>query len=131
MKAHGWCEKHYQRWKSTGDPLKTKIAPKGSGTQRPEGYRLVVDGPVDPKMRHRKQRMEHVIVMERHLGRRLLPSERVHHLNGVRHDNAVGNLELWSTDHPYGQRVTDLLAWARTIIERYEPIESLLGGVAS
>lgn len=27
--ARGWCTKHWTRWRTTGDPLKTKSTPKG------------------------------------------------------------------------------------------------------
>jgi len=39
-------------------------------------------------------KLEHVIVMERLLGRRLRPSEVIHHVNGDRADNAEANLYL-------------------------------------
>ena len=37
---------------------------------------------------------EHVMVMELHVGRRLLSTEVVHHINGNRQDNRLENLEL-------------------------------------
>jgi hypothetical protein len=57
--------------------------------------------------------------MAEHIGRDLLPTERVHHINGARNDNRVENLELWSTDHPNGGRVVDLVAWARRVLAQY------------
>lgn len=50
---------------------------------------------------------EHRVVMGHLLGRPMLPSEQVHHLNGIRSDNRAENLELWVRSQPSGVRVGD------------------------
>jgi Zn finger protein HypA/HybF involved in hydrogenase expression len=72
----------------------------------PLGYVLVYQ-PDDPRS-YGGYVMEHRMVMESCLGRLLVPHETIHHKNGIRDDNRIENLELWSSVHPNGTRYNDL-----------------------
>ena len=62
---------------------------------------------------------EHRMIMSNHIGRPLRRDETVHHKNGNREDNSLDNLELWSTNHPAGQRVEEVILWAKIFLESY------------
>lgn len=95
--------------KECGDPVKRKSsifcshkckgAARGRDLRKPEMWRQpnkrgYIDGTVwlaDGTQRKVKQ---HRWIMENHLERDLLPSEDVHHVNGIKHDNRIENLQV-------------------------------------
>lgn len=109
--ASGLCGMHWRRVRVTGDAGPAESS-RGNGYLNSYGYRMrSVKG---------KGYLEHRLVMEEYLGRKLLSHENVHHINGIRDDNRLENLELWSTAQPCGQRVKDKLKWCREFLAQYE-----------
>lgn len=110
-RKRGLCEMHYKRLARTGT---TDATPRTSRGWSHNGYTVT-------EVVGRGRVRVHRLVMESVLGRRLLPSESVHHKNGIRNDNRPENLELWSRSQPPGQRVSDKVAWAKELLALYEP----------
>ena len=103
--AKGWCRRHYRRVHETGDPGPVESLRPGGWQKRADGYIGRWSSEAG------KNEMQHRWVMEQHLGRSLEDFETVHHLNGIRHDNRLANLELWVKPQPAGRRAYDLADW--------------------
>lgn len=84
------------------------------------GY-VLVRHPSHPRANRNGFVREHIVVMEKVLGRFITESEEIHHKNGIRHDDSEGNLELWNRSHPVGARVEDLVEYSMKILSMYRP----------
>lgn len=89
------------------------------GRKRDSGGYIRVYQPEHPNSDQKGCVSEHRLVMEKRIKRLLLKEETVHHINGIKDDNHIRNLELWTSSHPAGQKVEDVLKWARSIIALY------------
>lgn len=114
--AKGMCQMHYRRNRLYNNP--NSVANTGIITDK-AGYIKIRTLAGEGK--NGKYTFEHRMIMEQMIGRPLVKGETVHHKNGIRNDNRPDNLELWSEAQPYGQRVSDKVAYALEILERYAP----------
>lgn len=118
----GLCNKHYLRQRYHKDVAYEKPSAYGNKRKNRDGY-VTVRLPDHQNANAAGFVFEHIVVMVAKIGRPLRKGETVHHMNGIRDDNRPENLELWVSHHPHGQRISDLVAWAKEIMALYGEME--------
>ncbi len=123
--GRGLCRMHYERQR------KGREVGSAAPQRRAAGAGSIANGYLVVTVSPGRSRLAHRVLMEELLGRPLARGEAVHHVNGDRCDNTTdgslderyrsGNLELWSSWQPAGQRVSDKIEYAQDLLRRYAP----------
>lgn len=113
-------QKNFINWRENlGVPPHIKLRnKKGEGYINRQGYLSfrMKDHPCADK--NGRVQASHLVIYE-NTGKIIKNPESVHHKNGMRLDNRLENLEVWSVSQPCGQKVEDKIEWCKSFLSKY------------
>lgn len=111
------CQMHKSRFYRHGNydiSPKWTMLKKGQPCLTPLGYlRIFING---------KRVLQHRYIMEQYLGRKLTKKERVHHINKIKTDNRIENLELFANQSKHirkNHNKKPLIDWTKYNIPKH------------
>lgn len=84
------CRSNFVKMQSVGNKMAKKRGDRG--------HHVLIKQPHHPRADRHGYVYEHVLIIEREIGRYLYATERVHHIDFVKHNNAPSNLLLCQSD---------------------------------
>lgn len=120
--------KCYGKWMSKNRKGENNSFWKGGRKKDGKGYiliKLYSDSLFYPMVDNHGYVFEHRLIMAQHLGRCLKPYEIVHHINGIKNDNRIENLQLLPSriEHLPSMRLTK---YVKKLEKRIEELEKQL-----
>lgn len=119
------CVYNYKKMVKNGEDGRIKcrlergyISRGGKGYLNKNGY-VYIYRKGHPNAKNSGYLMEHRLIMSEYLGRPLLDKETVHHKNGIKNDNRIENLELFSQNHGPGEKVVDKIEDCIKFLKKY------------
>ena len=119
-KYKAYMKEYMKEYSKTQRRLRGIKERKGPALRTTNGGYVYIYKPDHPNSGARGYVREHIYIMSGKIGRSLGKKETVHHKNGIKDDNRLEDLELWTSSHPSGQRVSDVIEFCEWYLAKYK-----------